>query len=78
MQRRKKGRCNRRLRELTAALRVERRGTPLRVTLGVLSLCFGVLLGTFLILITTDILSAAFLVAPFLLGGVIALAVQKL
>ena len=61
----------------TAALRVERRGTPLRVTLGVLSLCFGVLLGTLLILITTDILSAAFLVTPFLLGGVIALAVQK-
>lgn len=56
---------------------VERRGTPLRMTLGILLLCFGALLGLFLCLVATDILSVAFLVTPFLVSGVMALTVQK-
>lgn len=56
---------------------VGRRGMPVRVTLGVLLLCFGALLGLFLGLMATDILSIAFLVTPFLVSGIMALIVQK-
>ena len=58
---------------------VERRSTPLRVTLGILSLCFGALLLFALLLLygAADLWAVFFFVTPFLLCGVLALAVKR-
>ncbi len=58
---------------------VERRGTPLRVILGILALCLGALLLFIMLLLhgAADLWAVFFFVAPFLLSGVLALAVRR-